>query len=256
MPANPPPVTDDPHDMLWHYASGRYPSYLDDQHTPVVWKCYSHRGVQPLDEIVIPKSQRRYVYSEAVEVRFNTAFEQVVAHCADPARDDFVWITAPLVRAYNALHRLGYAHSFEAWQDGKLVGGGFGVQVGGVLGVESMFHLAPNVGKAAYGRLILRARDRGYRLVDVGTVATHRVNYGERYLPQWQFEQTLHRHLSETPSLTDDRPTPPLPWRVRTAAPLARKLRSLTHRVVRLATSQPDPAAAASPPEAAAAEGA
>ena len=225
-------VGEDPLEMLWQYASGRFPSFLDDEHTPVVWKCYSHRGIQRLDEIRIPKGQRRYVFSDKFEVRFDTAFEQVLRHCADPGRDTVRWLTPPLVKAYLALYELGFAHSFEAWQDGRLVAGGFGVQVGGIINAESMFHLVSNACKAAWGQFLFRCRDRGYSLVDVIGVADHHVKYGEEHVPQWQFEEMLRSHLGERPSLTDERPTPPLPLQIRASLPVARGWRALKRRVL------------------------
>src|SRR5436305_8154250 len=91
------PVHPEPWDILWHYANGRMPDFVNKQDGPAGWVRWTHRGIQPLDEIVFPESQRRYIFSKKFELRFNTAFEEVVRACADAGRFGKTWMTPELV---------------------------------------------------------------------------------------------------------------------------------------------------------------
>src|SRR5260221_2107876 len=93
-----------------------------------------------------------------------------------------------------------------------------------------MFHRVSNASKAAYGQTLHQIRGRGFRLMDTNVVAKHMVNYGEEWMPMWEYEQTLRVALRETPSLTDDRPYPALSWQIRYGLPVARLLRKVTRR--------------------------
>jgi len=224
------PVTADPMDYLWHAAQGEMVFWLNGDDGPVGWVRTSHRGVQWLDKIHVPKSQRRYVFSEEFEVKYNHAFEEVVRACADLKREGKTFLTEEAIQAYVALHRMGFAYSYEAWKDGRLAGGGFGIQLGSMLTAESQFYRVSNASKAAYGQTLIRMRERGFRLMDVNVVARHSGNYGEEWLPQWEFEQVLRGCLKESPSLSDDFPATPLPRRVRYGLPVARAMRAVGRR--------------------------
>jgi leucyl/phenylalanyl-tRNA--protein transferase len=233
----PAPITSDPIDILYHYANAEMPFWLNGTDGPVGWVRGTHRGVQRLDKIEIPKSQKRYVLSPKFEIRYNTAFEEVVRACADLKREGKTFLTEELIRGYLALNRLGFAHSYEAWADGRLAGGGFGLQLGSLLTIDSMFHRVSNSSKAAYGQTLLRIKDRGFRLMDTNVVASHLVNYGEEWMPMWEYEKTLESCLKESPSLTDDHRYPPLPWQLRYRLPLVRLVRKLSNRLRRKAAA-------------------
>jgi leucyl/phenylalanyl-tRNA--protein transferase len=218
-------------DMIWHYASGEMPCYLDGEFSDVGWVRYTHRGVQFLDKINIPRKQRRYVFSPKFEIKYNKAFDEVLEGCADISRDGRTWITPELAEGYRAMHRLGYAHSFEAWQDGKLVGGALGIQIGGYITCETMFHRVSNASKAAWGQTIVRLQERGFKWIDTNCVAVHKVEYGEEWLPQWKFEKLLAEALKEEHSLADDIPCPPVPWIVKAGLPVARIFRAIRRRL-------------------------
>src|SRR6266542_5163045 len=107
------PVRSDPMHLLWHYANGRMPDFVNKTDGPVGWVRWTHRGVQPLDEITFPESQKRYIFSKKFELRFNTAFEEVIRECADPNRFGKTWITPELVDGLIRLNKMGFAYSFE-----------------------------------------------------------------------------------------------------------------------------------------------
>jgi len=154
-----------------------------------------------------------------------------------------------------ALHKLGFAHSFEAWNEGKLVGGAFGVQLGSMISCDSMFHRMSNASKAAYGQTLVHLQKRGFKVVDTNGVANHQVNYGEEWIPQWRYERLILECLRESPSLTDGRPNPPLPWEVRALIPALRPARKVLNRLpfLKLTKLAPDPTTTApteaTPPE-------
>ena len=227
-------VRPDPWHILWHYANGRMPDFINKQDGPVGWVRWTHRGIQPLDDIRFPESQRRYVFSKKFELRFNTAFEDVVRACADVARFGKTWITPELIDGLVRLNRMGYAHSFEAWTTGdrpELAGGVWGVQIGSFITASSMFHRVPNAAKAAYGRTLLHLRERGFTMVDTGMVPEHLVNYGSRYVPSWQFDEMLRPLLNQPRTILDGLAPPMLPARLRWALPVARVGRAVARRV-------------------------
>jgi leucyl/phenylalanyl-tRNA--protein transferase len=222
----------DPMDYLWHSAKGEMAFWLNGDSGPIGWVRADHRGVQRFDKIHIPKGQRRYVYTDQFEVKYDQAFEEVVRACADLKREGKTFITEDMIQALIGLHKMGFAHSYESWQDGKLVGGGYGLQLGSVMSADSQFYRVSNASKACYGQMLLRLRDRGFTLVDVNVVAKHMVNYGEEWMPSWQFEKHLREHMHDTPSLTDDHPAPPLPWKIKYLLPAAQKLGALRRRIL------------------------
>lgn len=225
-------VTADPDDMLLHYALGELPCYVDGEGSEVAWCRHSHRGVHLLNEITVPKSQRRYVFSQRFEFRIDTAFDEVVRQCADLSRTGFTWITPDLIEGYGRLHRLGFAHSYEAWADGKLAGGCFGVHVGGWVSVESMFHHESHASKAAYGRALQLFKERGAMLVDSNPVSDPARNYGEEWIPQWRYEELMRGAMAQPVALTDDGLMPMLPASVRSLFGLARVMRKVTGRAL------------------------
>ena len=228
-------VTSDPIDILWHYANAEMPFWLNGNDGAIGWVRGTHRGVQRLDKIEISKSQKRYVLSTKFEIRYDTAFEEVIRACADTAREGKTFITEDLIQGYIALNQMGFAHSYEAWCDGRLAGGGYGLQLGSLLTIDSMFYRVSNASKAAYGQTLLRMPGRGFKLMDTNVVAKHTVNYGEEWMPMWEYEKTLAQCLKESPSLTDDHPYPALPWQIRYRLPVVRLLRRVTNRLRRTA---------------------
>ena len=209
-------------DMLWHYASGAMPCYLDAAQSEVGWVKYSHRGIQMLEKVEFPKAQRRYVFSPKFQVKYNQAFEECLRNCATGRKDNKTWITPAVFEGYMNLHRRGYAHSFEAWQDGQLVGGAIGVQIGGFITCETMFHHVSNASKAVWGQTLVRLRDRGFKWIDTNCVASHKVAYGEEWVPQWRFEQMAAEAMKQDVSLGDEWPCPKLPWQLKAGLPVTR----------------------------------
>ncbi len=164
-----------PGTLLAAYRAGLFPMPGDTD--AMLWWSPVERGVLPLDGLRVPRSLRQAV--RRMEIRVDTAFPEVIEACADPARDSG-WIDEPVVEAYTALHRLGWAHSVEAWQDGELVGGLYGVAIGGLFAGESMFHRVRDASKVALVGLVdlLRDEHADRRLVDVQWQTPHLASLG------------------------------------------------------------------------------
>jgi hypothetical protein len=122
---------------------------------------------------------------------------------------------------------MGFAHSFEAWDGQRLVAGAFGLQLGSIMSIDSVFHRASNAGIAVYGQTLLRLRERGFKLVDVNYVSASFARFGEEWVPQWRFEQLLRQFISQRPSLCDDKPAPRLPFKFRVLLPISRRIERL-----------------------------
>ena len=221
-------ITADPYDLLAHYALGDMPGYVGEAGSPVRWLCEPHRGVHLLGEIAVPSGQRRYVFSPKFEFRIDAAFADVVRACADREQ---TWILPELIDGYCRLHEMGFAHSYEAWQDGRLVGGCFGVHIGAYASVESMFHRVSHASKAAYGRALTHLKARGFSLVDSNPVKDASRNYGEEWVPRWKFDGLLRHAIERPTSIADGGRAPVLPPRVRHLLPLRRMVRKVSERI-------------------------
>jgi leucyl/phenylalanyl-tRNA---protein transferase len=167
----------EPGTLLAAYRCGLFPMPSGTPRDPMYWFSPVRRGVLPLDGLVVSRSLRRSVRD--FEVRVDTAFAEVVAACADPSRPSG-WIDGEIRAAYQRLHDLGWAHSVEAWRDGRLVGGLYGVAIGGLFAGESMFHRERDASKVALVGLVERLRDQhaAVRLLDVQWATPHLESLG------------------------------------------------------------------------------
>jgi leucyl/phenylalanyl-tRNA--protein transferase len=164
---------------------------------PVGWWSPDPRGVLPLDGLRVSRSLRKVV--SRFEVRVDTAFAEVVRACADPTRTGR-WITPEIARAYQRLHALGWAHSVECWVEDELVGGLYGVAVGGLFAGESMFHRARDASKVALVALVdlLNAGggDASRRLLDVQWSTEHLARLGVVEVAREEYLRRLHTALT------------------------------------------------------------
>ena len=181
-----------PGTLLAAYRRGIFPMPEQGVRAPMHWFSPVQRGIVPLDGLVVSRSLRRSVRD--FEVRVDTAFDQVVAGCADPSRDSG-WITRDVAAAYGELHRLGWAHSVETWQDGELVGGLYGVAIGGLFAGESMFHRVRDASKVALVGLVELLRDEHAAdwLLDVQWVTPHLAGLGAVSVPRTTYLALLER---------------------------------------------------------------
>jgi len=150
--------------LLVAYRSGIFP-WTD---APITWWSPDPRAVIELDGFHVPKSLAKLLRKGAFEITADRAFREVMAGCAKPApgRGE-TWVTPTFIAAYTRLHELGHAHSLECWQGGRLVGGIYGVAIGGFFAGESMFHRVSNASKVALASLVGHLRERGFALFDI-----------------------------------------------------------------------------------------
>ena len=157
------------------YGSGIFPWTVN----PITWWSPDPRGVFELENFHVSRSLQYELKRGRMEVTFDQAFEAVIRGCAEAPRDsDSTWITEEFIRAYIRLHHAGHAHSVEAWMNGELVGGLYGVAVGGLFAGESMFHRASNASKVCVARLVERLKERGFVLFDTQMVTSATVQLG------------------------------------------------------------------------------
>jgi leucyl/phenylalanyl-tRNA---protein transferase len=186
-----PTQTIDPDLLLRAYALGWFPMGTG-RRGRIEWFSPDPRGILPLATFHAPSRLARVVRQARFEIRINTAFEAVMRACA--ARDE-TWITEDILRSYVALHRLGFAHSVETWQDEGLVGGLYGVAIGGAFFGESMFHTATDASKVALVALVDRLRARGFALLDTQWVTPHLIQFGATEVPRVDYLQRLSAAL-------------------------------------------------------------
>ncbi|WP_182525196.1 leucyl/phenylalanyl-tRNA--protein transferase [Nocardioides dongkuii] len=173
----------EPGTLLAAYRSGLFPMPSGRRGDPVYWFSPDPRGVLPLDGLRVSRSLRRS--ARELEVRVDTAFAEVVAACADPRREG-AWIDRDIRAAYTRLHELGWAHSVEAWRGDRLVGGLYGVAIGGLFAGESMFHRETDASKVALVGLVALLRDEhaDERLLDVQWQTPHLASLGVVEVPR------------------------------------------------------------------------
>lgn len=163
----------EPGTLLAAYRNGMFPMPVEER---LGWWSPDPRAVLPLDGLRVSRSLRRSC--RRFEVRVDTAFDAVIAACAEP-RGEGEWITPAISAAYRRLHELGWAHSVECWgAGGELVGGLYGVAIGGLFAGESMFHRAPDASKVALVALVDLLRDGGASLLDVQWQTPHLASLG------------------------------------------------------------------------------
>ncbi|RYD56651.1 MAG: leucyl/phenylalanyl-tRNA--protein transferase [Sphingobacteriales bacterium] len=180
--------------LLLAYHNGIFP-WFDDE-LPLWW-CPDPRFVLYPDELLVSKSMKQLLKRNAFEFRINAAFKEVIANCRKtPRRDqDGTWITDAVLEAYTKLHTLGYAHSAEAWQDGKLVGGLYGVRLGNVFFGESMFSHRSNASKYAFIKYVEELKKDGVVLIDCQVYTEHLESLGARMIPREDFLGILSIHV-------------------------------------------------------------
>ncbi|MFQ6170544.1 leucyl/phenylalanyl-tRNA--protein transferase [Oryzobacter sp. R7] len=185
----------EPGTILAAYRAGLFPMGLGVHGSGTIgWWSPDPRGVIPVGALRVRRSLRRAL--DRFEVRVDTAFDEVVRRCADPDRDGR-WITDDIAAAYGRLHDLGWAHSVEAWQDGELVGGLYGLSVGGLFAGESMFHSVRDASKVALVGLVERFFADGdpRRLVDVQWATEHLQRLGAQEWPRERYVAALREAL-------------------------------------------------------------
>jgi leucyl/phenylalanyl-tRNA--protein transferase len=200
-----------PERLVAAYRAGIFPWYSEGE--PIWWHSPDPRFVLEPEHLHVPRSLAKILRRGDYEIRFDTAFDKVITACARTPRPNQpgTWITQEMVRAYLKLHELGVAHSAEAWRDGVLVGGLYGVSLGDVYFGESMFASAPDASKCAFAVLVRWMQARGIALVDSQVYTEHLARFGAELWPRPRYLARLHELV--------DRPIRPGPWRLEPGDP-------------------------------------
>ncbi len=163
----------EPDVLLSAYRQGIFPWPVES--LPLLWFCPAERGVLEFSDLHLPRSLIRARRNTSLRFSIDEAFDDVIRSCGETSRpgQDGTWITPEITAAYVTLHRLGVAHSAEAWNGGHLVGGVYGVDVDGAFAAESMFYREANASKLALIHLVERLRSRGLDWLDIQVVTPH-----------------------------------------------------------------------------------
>lgn len=162
------------------------------------WQSPAKRGIVPLDErFHYGKRLHKIIENHTFEVTYDQDFANVIKCCAEPrGKSSEPWLSPDLVYAYTQLHKLGYAHSVEVWHDGKLVGGEYGVAIGGYYSGESMFHREDHASRVAMVYLVEHLREKGFTLLDVQYLNPTSIEFGGYEVEHEEYLQILNRALS------------------------------------------------------------
>jgi leucyl/phenylalanyl-tRNA--protein transferase len=189
-----------PERLLEAYRRGIFPWFSEGD--PILWWSPDPRMVLFPGELRISRSLAKTLRNRRYEVRFDSAFDEVIAGCAAPrSREAGTWITDEMIAAYRGLHALGWAHSAETWIDGALAGGLYGVAVGQVFFGESMFSRSTDASKIALVALVAHLKSADFRLIDCQMRTRHLESLGAREIPRRRFSRLLEEliHYPRSP---------------------------------------------------------
>jgi len=186
--------------LLNAYCNGLFPM-ADGRDGEIHWFSPERRGIIPLDGLKVSRSLRQTIRKKNFAIRVNFNFEATMRACAE--RED-VWISETIVQSYLRLHQLGYAHSVECWNNEKLVGGLYGVAIGGAFFGESMFSRMNDASKVALIFLVKRMKERGFVLLDTQYTNPHLITLGCIEIPQQEYLQQLQTAIHLKCHFTDE----------------------------------------------------
>ena len=195
-----------PRRVLAAYSVGIFP--WPHEGMPLLWFSPDPRFVLPLEELQVARSLRQVIRKRKFELRLDSDFAGVMAGCAGVKRkrQKGTWITPEMVACYTKLHAAGFAHSAEAWIDGELVGGLYGVSLGGAFCGESMFARVDDASKVAFVTLVEQLKRWGFDFVDAQTHSEHMARFGALEMPRGEFLDALEKTLAK--------PTRKGPWQL------------------------------------------
>jgi len=177
--------------LIAAYRGGMFPMAMDNR-GEIGWFSPDPRGVIPLEEFHVPHGLKRRLRRNPFEIKVDTAFSGVMRGCA---HRETTWISEEILVSYEKLYELGYAHSVETWLDGELVGGLYGIAIGGAFFGESMFSRATDASKVALVALVERLRERGFQLLDTQWTTEHLSRFGCCEIPRYEYLRQLNRAL-------------------------------------------------------------
>lgn len=189
-----------PQVLLKAYACGLFPMAESADDPGLFWLEPERRGILPLDGFHLPRRLRRTIRQDVFEIRVSTDFQGVIDGCASPLPGrSKTWINKEIRRLYGELFEMGYCHTVEAWQNGELVGGLYGVSLNGAFFGESMFTLETDASKVCLAHLVARMIVGGYSLLDTQFVTDHLSKFGTQEITQADYNERLSEALKQDP---------------------------------------------------------
>ncbi len=184
--------------LLLAYSMGIFPWYSEG--SPILWWSPDPRLVLLPEELKVSRSLRQAIKKDIYKVTMDKAFGEIIRGCAETHRrkDGETWITRDMVNAYLRLHDSGFAHSVETWHGDEVVGGLYGVSLGGVFFGESMFAKSKDASKVAFAKLVGQLKHWGFKMIDCQMTSKHLMSFGAREIPRPEFIALLKKAL-ETP---------------------------------------------------------
>lgn len=180
-----------PEQLLYGYSRGIFPMADEGK---VYWYDPDPRAILPIERFHVPRRLARTMRQQTFQLHTDTAFGAVIRACAAPAPDrEETWIDGKIIAAYTQLHEIGFAHSVEAWQDGALAGGLYGVAINSFFAGESMFSRVADASKVALVHLVQHLHERGFLLLDVQFMTNHLRRFGAVEISR----ETYHRRLAK-----------------------------------------------------------
>lgn len=182
--------------LLRAYAIGMFPMAESADDPEIYWVEPEFRGIIPLDEFHVPRSLAKAMRKTPFDIRVNTAFDRIIALCAESADDrPSTWINGTIRELYTTLHRYGHAHSVEAFEGDELVGGLYGVSLGSAFFGESMVSRRTNASKICLVHLVERLKSRGFTLLDTQFTTDHLMNFGAIDVPKADYAVLLEKAM-------------------------------------------------------------
>ena len=189
-------------DLIYGYINGIFP--MADADGSLYWYSPDPRAIIPIDTYRPSKSLRPVLNKNVFEIRINQDFEGVMRQCAAPrVQEEGTWISEDIIRAYTQLHDLGMAHSIESYQEGKLVGGLYGVAIGAAFFGESMFHQVSNASKVAFHALIGILQERKFKLLDTQFINDNVRRFGAIEIPKAEYMTRLRQSIAMKTRFTE-----------------------------------------------------
>jgi leucyl/phenylalanyl-tRNA---protein transferase len=184
--------------LLDAYRHGIFPWPTSKRETAVPWFSPDPRAIIEFENFHVPRRLMRVCKSGRFEIFFDRDFPGVIRGCASGrGRNGGTWLTPKMIAAYIHMHELGHAHSAEAWQDGRLAGGVYGLAIAGLFAAESMFYRVPEASKAALVHLVEHLRSRGYELFDIQQLTPNTARFGASEIPRREYLKRLGEALKK-----------------------------------------------------------
>ena len=194
--------------VLSAYTQGVFPMAHPEEDNKIYWYAPDPRAIMPIDDFHCPRRLAHTVKKRPFDIWIDRDFDAVVEGCAAPRETQKqTWISSGLAAVFSELHRLGFVHTVEAWDGDELVGGLYGVSIGGFFAGESMFYRKTDASKICLVHLVRRLQERGFALLDIQFTTDHLEQFGAREISRDDYEQRLAEAIEMPCSfVNDDRP--------------------------------------------------